>query len=74
MNALTIQNTGNNIQISLNRNSFDPVYIANLIERLELEATAKAAEFSGEIMDIANEIDTAWWKENGDEFLKNIKR
>ena len=73
MNALTIQNTGNNIQISLNRNSFDPVYIAKLIERLELEATANAAEFSPEIMGIANEIDTAWWKENGEDFLKNIK-
>ena len=73
MNAVTIQNTGNNIQISLNRNSFDPVYIANLIERLELEATVKVAEFPKEVMDIAKEIDTAWWNENGDEFLKNIK-
>jgi hypothetical protein len=74
MNALTIQNNGNNIQISLNRNSFDPVYIAKLIERLELEATAKTAEFAPEILDIANEIDTNWWKENGGDFLKNIKK
>ena len=73
MNAVTIQNSGNNIQISLNRSSFDPLYIAKLIERLELEASARAAEVSPDIMDIAEEIDSNWWKENGDDFLKNVK-
>lgn len=74
MNAVTIQNSGNNIQISLNRNSFDPLYIAKLIERLELEASAKTAEVSPDIMNIADEIDRDWWKVNGDDFLKNVKQ
>ena len=74
MNALTIQNTDNNIQISLNRNSFNPLYIANLIKRLELEATAMAAQVSLDIMEIADEIDTDWWNQNGADFIKNIKQ
>jgi len=74
MNALSVQNKGNNIQISLNRSCFDPEYIAKLISQLELEAMAKAADVSPEIMEIANEIDTEWWKQNGDDFLKNSKK
>lgn len=74
MNALTVQNEGNNIQISLNRSCYDSEYIAKLIGRLELDAMAKAAEFSPEVIEIANKIDTDWWKQNGDEFLKNIKK
>lgn len=74
MNALTIQNTGNNIQININRNSFDPIYLLKLIERLELEATAQAAEVSPQIMDVAEEIDAEWWKQNGNDFLKDIKK
>ena len=74
MNALTIRNTGNEMLIRFDRNAFDETYLMALIKRLEIEATAQAAQVSPNIHRIANEIDTTWWAKNGDDFLKDVKR
>lgn len=74
MNALTIQNTGNEMLIRFNRSIFDETYLMALIKRLEIEATAQAAQVSPKIGQIVNEIDNSWWAKNGDDFLKDIKR
>ncbi|MFY7935983.1 MAG: hypothetical protein ACOVOQ_01295 [Flavobacterium sp.] len=74
MNALTIQNTGNEMLIRFDRSTFDETYLMALIKRLEIEATAQAAQVSPNIGQIANEIDNSWWAKNGDDFLKDVKR
>ncbi len=74
MTALNIQNKDNEILIRLNRNSFDETYLISLVKRLNMEATAKEAQISMKVLEIADEIDSDWWSQNGDEFLRDVKR
>ena len=74
MNAFSVQNTGNEMLIKLNRLAFDNTYLMKLIKRLEIEAIAQEAQVSSNINEIANEIDETWWKKNGNDFLKDIKQ
>jgi hypothetical protein len=74
MNTLTIQNNGNEMLIRFNRDTFDEAYLMALIKRLEVEATAQAAQISPNISEIADEIDESWWEKNGENFLNDVKR
>lgn len=74
MTALNIQNKDNEILIRLNRNSFDETYLISLVKRLNMEATAKEAQIDTKVLEIADEIDSDWWSQNGDEFLRDVKR
>lgn len=73
MNALTIQNSGNEMLIRFNKDTFDKGYLMNLVKKLELEAKIHISKVSPKIMEIANEIDEKWWEENQSTFLKDVK-
>ncbi|MDP5121732.1 MAG: hypothetical protein NWQ46_09070 [Spirosomaceae bacterium] len=74
MSSLTIENTGEEMLIRFNRNTFDNGYLLSLLKRLEIESTAQNAQFSVEIGQLADEIDSDWWEKNKDSFLKGVSR
>ena len=72
MSSLTIENTGDEMLIRFNRDTFNNEYLLSLLKRLEVESTAQTAQFSDDIKKLADEIDTGWWERNKDSFLKGI--
>lgn len=74
MSSLTIENTGEEMLIRFNRNTFDNGYLLSLLKRLEIESTAQNAQFSVEIGQLADKIDSDWWEKNKDSFLKGVSR
>lgn len=72
MNGLSIETTGREMVIRLNKDSFSDIYLLSLIRGLTLEEFAKKADFDEKILEIAEEIDQQWWTKNGEEFLKDV--
>lgn len=74
MNGLSIETTGREMVIRLNKDSFSDIYLLSLIRRLTLEEFTKKADFDEKILEIAEEIDQQWWTKNGEEFLKDVRK
>ncbi len=74
MDNLIIENKGDQIILKLNKNGFDENYLISLVKRLEIESFAKKSGFNSSILKISEEINQDWWNENGEEFLKDVKR
>jgi len=60
--------------LKLNKKGFDENYLIALVKRLQMESLAQKAGFDTSILSIAEEINQEWWNENGDEFLKGVKK
>jgi uncharacterized lipoprotein NlpE involved in copper resistance len=73
MDTLKIDRTGNNITIKFNADDLDPEFVASLVKRLQLEYMVQKAQFSDEILKIADEIKADWWKNNKEKFLSGGK-
>lgn len=73
MKGLNIQSEKNQIVIKIDRDTFDKNYLLSLLERMNVEQLAKKADFDESILDVADEIKKNWWKEKGDNFIKNVK-
>jgi len=73
MKGLNIQSESDQIIITISKNKFDENYLLKMIERMNIEYLAKKADFDERVLDIAEEINENWWKENGSNFLKNVK-
>lgn len=74
MDNLIIENEGDQIVLKLNKKGFDENYLISMVKRLQLESLAQKADFDSSILNIAEEINQDWWDENGEKFLKDIKR
>jgi hypothetical protein len=74
MNGLSIETIGREMVIRLNKDSFSDIYLLSLIRRLTLEELAKKADFDEKVLEIAEEIDQQWWTQNGEEFLKDVRK
>lgn len=74
MEGLIIENIDNNIVLKLSKQKFDFNYIIALISRLEMEALTQKADFNDEILSLADEIDSNWWNQHGNSFLKNVNQ
>jgi hypothetical protein len=70
MNSLTIESKGDEMLIRFNRSTFDKGYLLSLIKRLEIESTVQNAEFSTDIMKIADDIENNWWGKNKAKFFE----
>ncbi|MFB0908548.1 MAG: hypothetical protein ACI9V1_003658 [Spirosomataceae bacterium] len=70
MNSLTIESKGDEMLIRFNRSTFDKGYLLSLIKRLEIESTVQSAEFSTDIMKIADDIENNWWEKNKAKFFE----
>jgi len=74
MDNLVIENKGNQMIFKLNKKSFDENYLISLVKRLQMESLAQKSGFSASILNVAEEINQAWWNENGEKFLKDVKK
>lgn len=74
MENLVIENKGNEMILKLNKKGFDENYLINLVKRLQIESLAQKSKFSSSIMPIAEQINQDWWSNNGEGFLKEIKK
>jgi hypothetical protein len=74
MENLVIENKGNEMILKLNKKGFDENYLINLVKRLQIESLAQKSKFSSNIMPIAEQINQDWWNNNGEGFLKEIKK
>ncbi|HEX7585892.1 MAG TPA: hypothetical protein VF373_14485 [Prolixibacteraceae bacterium] len=74
MENFIIENKGDQMILKLNKKGFDENYLIALVKRLQMESLAQKAGFDTSILSIAEEINQEWWNENGDEFLKGVKK
>jgi len=74
MDNLVIENKGNQMIFKLNKKSFDENYLISLVKRLQMESLTQKSGFSASILNVAEEINQDWWNENGEKFLKDVKK
>jgi hypothetical protein len=70
MNALTIENTSEQVLISIDKKLISTEALANIIRLLELETMAQHINFSSELIELGNTIKQEWWQENKKRLLK----
>ena len=74
MENFIIENKGDQMILKLNKKGFDVNYLIALVKRLQMESLAQKSGYSSSILNIAEEINQKWWDENGDGFLKGVKK
>ncbi len=74
MENLVIENKGNQMILKLNKKGFDERYLISLVKRLQIEELAQKSGFGSGIMHVADEVNQNWWDQNGDAFLKDVKK
>jgi hypothetical protein len=74
MDNLVIENIGDQMVLKLNKKGFDENYLISLVKRLQLESLAQKSGFNSTILSLAEQINQDWWNENGETFLKDIKK
>lgn len=74
MKNLVIENKGNQMILRINKKGFDGNYLISLLKRLQVEELAQKSEFNTDILSVAEKINQDWWKKNGVQFLKGVKK
>lgn len=69
MNSLSIEYTGNNIVLTLERNDFSDDFLRSFIRKWEVEKLAQQAQIDESVLEIADEINREWWERNKSRFL-----
>ncbi|HLG28956.1 MAG TPA: hypothetical protein VI387_01990 [Candidatus Brocadiales bacterium] len=70
MEEFSVKAIDNQIIITIDRSLVDIDSVNNLLVRLRIEQLIKKANFSEDVMKIAEEIKKNWWKENKDRYLE----
>lgn len=70
MNALTIENTSEQVLISIDKKLISTEALAKIIRLLELETMAEQINFDSELIELGNTIKQEWWQENKNRLLK----
>jgi len=60
--------------LRLNKKGFDDNYLISLVKRLQIESLSQKFNFTSDILSVAEQINQDWRSNNGDEFLKEIKK
>ena len=74
MDNLVIENKGDQMVLKLYKKGFDDNYLISLVKRLQIESLAQKSGFNSSILSIAEQINQDWWIENGETFLKEVKK
>jgi hypothetical protein len=74
MENFEIENKGDQIILKLNKKGFDENYLISLVKRLQIESLAQKSGFNTKILSIAEQINQDWWNENGETFLRDVKK
>lgn len=70
MDSIIVDNSENRINISLDKNIFNNDNIIELLKRLRYQEIIRKAEFSDEIENLADDINSEWWEKNAKIFLE----
>jgi hypothetical protein len=74
MENLIIENKGDQMVLKLYKKGFDDNYLISLVKRLQIESLAQKSGFNSSILSVAEQINQDWWNENGETFLKEVKK
>lgn len=74
MKNLEIENKGGQMILKLNKEAFDESYLVSLVSRLQVEELARKAEFTPDVLSIAEQINQDWWDSYGEQFLKGVRK
>jgi hypothetical protein len=74
MKNVVVENKGKQIILKLNKKGFDDGYLISLVKRLQVEELAQKSGFTSDVLDIAETINQEWWDNNGEQFLKGVKK
>lgn len=69
MEAVEVTSLKDRLLISIDKSLVSKEYLLNLLSRLRLEELARKAGFDEKVTEISEELKSAWWKENKDQFL-----
>ncbi len=73
MDSFQIQNQGNKIIITIDRECIDMNVLENFLERLQIDHLAKQVNFDENILTLGEEIKRKWWEQHGEEFLQGVE-
>ncbi|WP_028665814.1 hypothetical protein [Runella zeae] len=71
MEALSINNTAETFQITLDKKFFDENFLRETIEYLRTEYLAQKLDFADSIEEIGEEIKHSWWQKNKALYIKS---
>lgn len=74
MKNVVVENKGKQIILKLNKKGFDDGYLISLVKRLQVVELAQKSGFTSDVLDIAETINQEWWDNNGEQFLKGVKK
>ena len=69
MEAISLETTDDKFLLTVDKNSFKPEFVMQLVERLRIEQLAEKTNFDADIEQFGEEIKNSWWKNNKDELL-----
>ena len=64
MNAIEVQTNSDRYIISIDKSLMDKDILFSFLERLKLEQLARKVNFDESILEIGDEINNNWWKNN----------
>ena len=74
MKAFEIKSTDKEILIRLDKTELLTSDLINIVNRLRLEVLAQKSSLTPEqAQRLADEVDNAWWEQQGESFLKDVK-
>ena len=69
MNAIEVQTSPDRYIISIDKSLMDKDVLFSFLERLKLEELARKVNFDESILEIGEEINKNWWKNNKSRFI-----
>jgi hypothetical protein len=74
MKVFEIKSTDKEILIRLDKTELLTSDLINIVNRLRLEVLAQKSSLTpDQAQRLADEVDNAWWEQQGESFLKDVK-
>ncbi len=74
MKNISFTSGKNQLVITVDTSDLDQDYLLKVLEKIELEILAQKAQVKDSALDIAEQINEDWWRENRDNYLRGVKR
>jgi hypothetical protein len=71
MSGFNVQTNQTEVIIRLDRSDISQEKLINFLEYFRLEYLVLKAALTPDVLDIAADIETKWWEQNKEAFLKN---
>ncbi len=73
MEAIKIDTTKDKLIITIDKDSVDAEFIKRILKLYKINQLASKGNLKKDILKIAEEIDSEWWKKNSESFMKGIE-